>query len=843
MIFNSLDRNRRSVFMGVTTAVLLLVAAPFALAAADAQLNPLAVEGPAAAAFAVMPAGQLAAVVAVPVDAEAARAEDSLREANGLPPRFAIPEAAWVTPEAHGSWENLNDRFVMWRTRISSPGAMSLNLGFTAYELPKGSRLSIYPADVNGPDDLRGVVTFTERDNEDHGELWTPVILADDIVVELVLPVSERHNYRLELTSINKGYRYFGENFAELAAEKSGSCNVDVVCPEGDGWRAEINSVAVISTGGSTFCTGSMLNNTAEDETPYFLTAYHCGITSGNAASLVVYWNFQSPTCGAQSGGLLNQFQTGSTFLAGASTSDFTLVRMDDPVDPAHEVSFAGWDNRPVDPTSAVAIHHPNTDEKSISFEFDPTSTTSYLQNTVPGDGTHIRITDWDVGTTEPGSSGSPLFDQNHRVVGQLHGGYASCTSQTSDWYGRLSRSWASISQYLDPLGTGQENLDTLAPWMAGMSVTGTPLSAAGNAGGPFTPSSTVYTVNNVGDTSFDFQASADVAWLDIAGGSGTIPAGGSAAVTVSLNSAANSLTNGLYTGVVSFLNLTNGDGDSSRSVALQVGVPEVLHSFNMDTDPGWTMSGQWAYGAPQGAGGQYGNPDPAAAYTGTNVIGYNLAGDYANSLAETHLVTTAIDCSNSSATSLRFRRWLNVEQPTYDHATIAVSTDGTTWTTVWTNSAETTDSAWQLVSYDISAVADHHAAVYIRWTMGTTDSSWQFSGWNIDDVEILGLPDYVSAAGDTPLYRLGVGNYPNPFNPLTKISYVLEREGHASVRVYDVQGRLVKDLVDGVRPAGPGSVVWDGSDLDGKRGASGIYFVKVVSGGRQADHKMVLLK
>ncbi len=827
----------------VSVLSLLALAAPLAVAAPDAPINPVAIEGPVAAEFAVRPASQVAVVGTVPLNIPALRDEDETREMNGLPPRFAVPENTWLTPENSGTWEDLDERYQLWRTRITAPGALSLNLGFTGYHLPKGARLSIYPVDVKGPEDYRGFVTFTNLDNEDHGELWTPVVLADDIVVELVLPRRERHNYRLELTAINKGYRYFGEDLAALNIDKAGTCNVDVVCPEGDAWRAEISSVGVISTGGSTFCTGAMLNNTAEDATPYFLTANHCGINSGNAASLVVYWNFQSPVCGDQSGGLLNQFMTGATFLAASATSDFTLVEMNDPVDPLHEVSFAGWDNTSADPTSATAIHHPNTDEKSISFEYDPTSTTSYYSNAVPGDGSHLRITDWDVGTTEPGSSGSPLFDQNHHVVGQLHGGDAACGNDLSDWYGRFSVSWPLISQYLDPLNTGQTSLDTYAPSATGISVTGVKLDGTGNAGGPFTPASTVYTVNNIGLTSLDYQVTADVNWLDIANGSGTLAAGASAQVTVAFNAAANALANGVYTAVVSFSNLTTGDGDTGRAAQLRVGIPELVHSFNLDTDPGWTMSGDWAWGVPLGAGGEYGNVDPTAGFTGNNVLGYNLAGDYPANLMQTHLVTTAIDCSGLSGTELRFQRWLNVEQPAYDHASIAVSTDNVNFTTIWANTAEITDSAWTAVSYDISAVADHQSQVYIRWTMGTTDGSWQFSGWNLDDIEIWGLVANLSAAGDVPGYQLSVGNYPNPFNPTTRISYVLEKAGQASVRVYDLQGRLVRELVSGTRPAGPGTVTWDGNDADGLRAASGVYFVQVLSGGQRADHKMILLK
>jgi len=132
-------------------------------------------------------------------------------------------------------------------------------------------------------------------------------------------------------------------------------------------------------------------------------------------------------------------------------------------------VGFACGDATGADASRAIAIHHPNTDEKRISFENQPTTTTSYLSNPVPGDGTHVRITDWDLGTTEPGSSGSPLFNQDHRIIGQLHGGFASCSSQTSDWYGKFSVSWNAgstaatrLKDWLDPDNTGTLQLDTL---------------------------------------------------------------------------------------------------------------------------------------------------------------------------------------------------------------------------------------------------------------------------------------------------------------------------------------------------------------------------------------------
>jgi len=389
---------------------------------------------------------------------------DADRELAGLPPRFAESNPVVITPATDGRWEKLPDARQLWRLRVGSPGAVSLNLGFTRYAMPPGGQLYLYATD--GTQIVR---PFTAADNKAHGELWTPVIDADEVVIEVTLPdESYIPQLDLELGYINAGYRGFQAQTAD-PADRSGSCNVDVVCPEGDNWRDQIQSVAVYTLNGSWTCTGAMINNTAFDKTPYFLTAHHCGISSSSDASIVVYWNFENSTCRApgspQSGGSgdgsLAQFQSGSTMRADYSASDVTLTELDDAPDPAFEVYFSGWDRTDAATSSAVAIHHPNTDEKRISFEYDPTSITGYLENPVPGDGTHIRITDWDLGTTEPGSSGSPLYSPEKRIIGQLHGGYASCSSQTSDWYGRLARSWTGggtsasrLSDWLDPLGT-----------------------------------------------------------------------------------------------------------------------------------------------------------------------------------------------------------------------------------------------------------------------------------------------------------------------------------------------------------------------------------------------------
>ena len=186
--------------------------------------------------------------------------------------------------------------------------------------------------------------------------------------------------------------------------------------------------------------------------------------------------------------------------------------------------------------------------------------------------------------------------------------------------------------------------------------------------------------------------------------------------------------------------NLENTFGMSNFNITGGGSVGTLQYSWNMNTNPGWTTQGLWAWGPPTGGGGDHGGPDPSSGYTGSNVYGYNLSGDYENNLPERHLTSTAVNCAGLSNVSLKFRRWLGVEQPSYDHAYVRVSNNGTTWTTVWQNNAVVTDASWVLQDFDISSVADGQSTVYLRWTMGTTDVGWQYCGWNIDDVEIWGV-------------------------------------------------------------------------------------------------------
>jgi hypothetical protein len=167
------------------------------------------------------------------------------------------------------------------------------------------------------------------------------------------------------------------------------------------------------------------------------------------------------------------------------------------------------------------------------------------------------------------------------------------------------------------------------------------------------------------------------------------------------------------------------------------VGSIAIVMEDNFNSNPGWATEDQWAFGQPTGGGGEYGGPDPTSGHTGSYVYGYNLNGDYPNNLPERHLTSDPINCTGMSDVHLRFWRWLGVEQPTYDHAYVRISNNGSSWTTVWENTGQITDYSWVEMNLDISAIADNRPTVYLRWTMGPTDVGWRYCGWNIDDVSL----------------------------------------------------------------------------------------------------------
>lgn len=188
---------------------------------------------------------------------------------------------------------------------------------------------------------------------------------------------------------------------------------------------------------------------------------------------------------------------------------------------------------------------------------------------------------------------------------------------------------------------------------------------------------------------------------------------------------------------------IEDGYGNDLPNVWWGYTINRPIYSNTLDASPGWTTTGQWAFGHPTGQGGtSHGNPDPANGYTGGNVYGVNLSGDYSTTAGGPYYLTTsAINCIGQTGVTLVFQRWLNSDSPTYVTATVDVSTNGTAWTNIYTSTGTVTDSSWNRVQYNIGAYADNQPTVYLRWGYQVKTGAWAFSGWNIDDITLTSTP------------------------------------------------------------------------------------------------------
>ncbi|NND61327.1 MAG: hypothetical protein HKN49_13800 [Gammaproteobacteria bacterium] len=430
------------------------------------------------------------------VDPAALLAEDA-SALPGTPLRFAVPQKVDLHPGNSGKWHKLHTGGRVWHLRFSARGATDLNFGFNDYRLPKGAHLYIV-SELNGY--YQG--PYSAKHNKPHRQLYTPVVPGSEAHIELYLPEGvDDSDFSLRLVQVAAGYRDMF-NLFDNPASKSGACNNDVVCPEGDAWGDEIRSVARISNAGATLCTGQLVMDAESTFRNWFLTANHCGITAATAPLMVTYWNYESPTCGQLGGGSLDQNVTGATFVAARDDVDFTLVELDEAPLPEWNVYWSGWDNTDNPVTGSVGIHHPSGDEKAISFNDDPLTKVDACA-TVVGIDTHWEVDNWEDGTTEGGSSGSGIWDPtSHLLVGFLTGGSASCTSNTDDCYGRFGVAWegltpvSRLSDHLDPLATGIQqmpggepadfSLSTLNPIVGVCGAGSTAATIDVNVEGPF---------------------------------------------------------------------------------------------------------------------------------------------------------------------------------------------------------------------------------------------------------------------------------------------------------------------------------------------------------------------
>jgi hypothetical protein len=396
-------------------------------------------------------------------DLTSIQAEDVINDAaKDAPWRFGYSHKTAIQFDA-GIWMDLPGGNKLWRTEIRSEGAITMNLLLEDVNIPEGAHLYLYDIDKTNR-----VGAYTARNNREDGLLGTELVHGDHIVVEYFEPAAVSGQGDFTIETVVHGYRSLNHVQEELlkGLNDSGDCNIDVECPLGIGWENEVRSVAMIVVGGSGICTGALINNTCEDGRPLFLTANHC--LGGSTGNWAFRFNWKSPagteSCATTAGSVdpgapYDQTANGATILASGTQADHALLEMTGmTVTDAEnwELYYAGWNHDDTDGgvTSTTGIHHPRGDLMKICSDGDA----PYHDNT--GGAAVWWIDEWEEGVTEPGSSGSPLFDASHRIIGQLYGGAAACSGVNNnndyDYYGRLGVSWSlGVSDHLAPSNCG----------------------------------------------------------------------------------------------------------------------------------------------------------------------------------------------------------------------------------------------------------------------------------------------------------------------------------------------------------------------------------------------------
>jgi hypothetical protein len=365
-----------------------------------------------------------------------------------------------------GIWEDLPDGSRLWRLCVQSQGAQTINLQFDDFYIPTSSDLFIYTPDKK---DVAGA--FTARNNNPQNEFATALFDADAVILEYRESKQDKGLGRISLSTVVHGRDAFMRKRGRYGSA-AGNCHNDVNCPNYEAYHTVKNAVVFILEGGVAHCSGTLINNTANDAKPYLLTANHC--IEGSAVSRFVFiFQYESTSCNANSEADIYSLH-GAKIVARDLVSDFALLLLNDTVPCHYRPYFAGWNRTGDPPANIVAcIHHPSGDLKKISFTG---STFSTRYEYAGPRNTHWGLF-WNSGSTEGGSSGSPLLDQNLLIVGQLEGGYSSCNSiyndHDTDFYGKLSYSWTNnnaldsskrLDYWLDPIGL---NVQTLSGYNA----------------------------------------------------------------------------------------------------------------------------------------------------------------------------------------------------------------------------------------------------------------------------------------------------------------------------------------------------------------------------------------
>jgi lysyl endopeptidase len=397
-------------------------------------------------------------------DVDVLRAEDLITDKQGNAPwRFGFNNETDLNMTNSGTWTVHPDGGLIWQLRLECQEALTVNLTLDNVTIPEGNELYVYNEDKSF---ILGNFTTTHLYK---GELGTELVPGDIAIIEYYVAGENTYlNRSLHINRVTHGYRTAGE-FIEKAFGSSGDCNMNANCPDGDPWEYQKRSAVMLVSGSSGFCSGSLINNTLNDGTPYVLTANHC---YSNPTSWIFRFNWESDGCSNPNNSPSFESLSGATLRAKRTPSDFCLVEITGglvggTVPPSYNAFLSGWNNQDVAPSTTVCIHHPSGDIKKIAFDDQAAVSVQAMGSSENNSSWEVH---WDRNTTtEGGSSGSPLFDQDKRIIGQLWGGGASCWNlDAPDYYGKLSSSWEpsgstndkQLKFWLDPNDSGVGAID-----------------------------------------------------------------------------------------------------------------------------------------------------------------------------------------------------------------------------------------------------------------------------------------------------------------------------------------------------------------------------------------------
>lgn len=385
------------------------------------------------------------------------------QQLSGLKPfHFAHPFDVSFNLANSGQWYDAGPVKV-WQLTIQSADAYSLNVIFGKFHLPEKARLFIIG---NKSGIIKGA--YTSDNNSPSKVLAVEPVAGDELLIQYEEPVEVVFPGELEIARISHDFIGLATAGDHRPLGISSSCNVNINCDLADGTEDIRDAVCRIFVEGTDLCTGTLVNNTANDGTPYLLTAYHCIDNNTLANRSVFLFNYESPACVTVDGDVSRSL-SGSTLRASFDSLDFALLELNDDIPSDFHHYMAGWNRRSQAPTSTKTIHHPVGDIKKIATDKDVAVigrySNEYLNNGF------WRILRWDRGTTESGSSGGPLFDHNNLMVGTLTGGAATCPVPTNDFFARLDLTWdyrkeasQQLKAWLDPAGTNAERVEGIRP-------------------------------------------------------------------------------------------------------------------------------------------------------------------------------------------------------------------------------------------------------------------------------------------------------------------------------------------------------------------------------------------